>query len=105
MRPEYVDALGKDPDLMNLATRIHQVRPLESDALREVIEEPAKVAGLSFEDDLVTRLIADTGTGDALPLLAFTLEQLADGASRGGLPDPRTIRRNRRCPRRTPTPG
>ena len=83
MRSEYVDALGKDPDLMNLGTRIHQVRPLESDALREVIEEPAKVAGLSFEDDLVTRLIADTGTGDALPLLAFTLEQLADGASRG----------------------
>lgn len=83
MRSEYVDALGKDPDLMNLGTRIHQVRPLESDALHEVIEEPAKVAGLSFEDDLVTRLIADTGTGDALPLLAFTLEQLADGASRG----------------------
>jgi energy-coupling factor transporter ATP-binding protein EcfA2 len=83
MRSEYVDALGKDPDLMNLGTRIHQVRPLESDALREVIEEPAKVAGLSFEDDLVTRLIADTGTGDALPLLAFTLEQLADDMSRG----------------------
>ena len=83
MRSEYVDALGKHPDLMNLGTRIHQVRPLESDALREVIEEPAKVAGLSFEGDLVTRLIADTGTGEALPLLAFTLEQLAVGASRG----------------------
>jgi WD40 repeat protein len=83
MRSEYVDGLSKDPDLTNLGTRIHQVRPLESDALREVIEEPAKVAGLSFEDDLVSRLISDTGTGDALPLLAFTLEQLADGASRG----------------------
>ena len=83
MRSEYVDGLSKDPDLTNLGTRIHQVRPLESDALREVIEEPAKVAGLRFEDDLVTRLISDTGTGDALPLLAFTLEQLAAGASHG----------------------
>ncbi|BBX72076.1 nSTAND1 domain-containing NTPase [Mycolicibacterium psychrotolerans] len=83
MRSEYVDALGKDPDLMNVRTRIYQVRPLGTDALRAVIEEPAAVAGLSFEDDLVTRLIGDTGTGDALPLLAFTLEQLVADAGRG----------------------
>jgi WD40 repeat protein len=83
LRSEYVDAWGKDSDLRNLRTRIYQVRPLESDALREVIEKPANVAGLTFEDDLVTRLIADTGTGDALPLLAFTLEQLAEDMTRG----------------------
>ena len=55
MRPEFLDPLSKDADLSKLAPRIHEVRPLESEALREVIEEPAKVAGLSFEDDLVTR--------------------------------------------------
>ena len=51
--------------------------------MRSVIERPAKVAGLSFDEDLVTRLVTDTGSGDALPLLAFTLEQLAHGVTRG----------------------
>ena len=37
-----------------------------------------------MDDDLVTRLVADTGSGTALPLLAFTLEQLAEGVTRGG---------------------
>ena len=73
----------RTPISRQLARRIHEIRPLDSDALRSVIEEPAKVAGLSFEPDLVTRLVTDTGSGDALPLLAFTLEQLAHGAKRG----------------------
>lgn len=83
LRPEFLDPLSKDVDLSKLARRIHEVRPLESEALREVIEEPAKVAGLKFEDGLVTELVTDTGSGDALPLLAFTLEQLAQGLKRG----------------------
>jgi WD40 repeat protein len=83
LRPEFLDAVSKDSDLRQLQLRLRQISPLDSDALREVIEQPAKVAGLSFEDDLVTRLIADTGGGEALPLLAFTLEQLAAGVSRG----------------------
>ena len=83
MRPEFLEPLARDPDLSTLARRIHEIRPLDTDALRSVIERPAKVAGLSFDEDLVTRLITDTGSGDALPLLAFTLEQLAHGADRG----------------------
>ena len=84
MRPEFLDPASKDADLSKLPPRIQPLRPLAADALREVIEEPAGVAGLSFEDDLVTRLVTATGSGDALPLLAFTLEQLADGVRRGG---------------------
>ncbi len=83
LRPEFLDPLAKDPDLAPLTLLIHQIRPLDSDALRSVIEEPAQVAGLSFEPDLVTRLVTDTGGGDALPLLAFTLERLAHGVKRG----------------------
>lgn len=82
LRPEFLDPLAKDPHLSRLPPRIHVIRPLDSDALRSVIEQPAKVAGLKFEADLVTRLVTDTPTGDALPLLAFTLEQLAQGAPR-----------------------
>ncbi len=37
-----------------------------------------------IEAHLVARLIDDTDTGETLPLLAFTLAQLADGVSRGG---------------------
>jgi len=83
LRPEFLDPLAKDPDLSKLARRIYEIRPLDSEALRSVIEEPARVAGLSFEEDLVGRLLTDTGGGDALPLLAFTLEQLAHGTARG----------------------
>ncbi|MGH3806233.1 MAG: hypothetical protein ACRDRU_06285 [Pseudonocardiaceae bacterium] len=31
----------------------------------------------------MARLVADTNSGEALPLLAFTLAQLADGVGRG----------------------
>jgi hypothetical protein len=65
LRPEYIDPLSKDPELLKLQLRMHPVRQLDAEALRDVIEQPAKVAGLSFEDDLVSHLIADTGTGDA----------------------------------------
>ncbi|CRZ16822.1 nSTAND1 domain-containing NTPase [Mycolicibacterium neworleansense] len=83
LRPEFLDAITRDAQLSTLALVTHQVRPLDLAALRSVIEGPAKVAGLGFEPDLVTQLVADTASGDALPLLAFTLEQLADGAQRG----------------------
>ena len=83
LRPEFLDPIAKDSDLAKLPRRIREVRPLEADALRSVIEEPAKLAGLRVEEDLVTRLVSDTGSGDALPLLAFTLQQLAESLTRG----------------------
>src|SRR4051812_12249010 len=41
-------------------------------------------AGMGVDEELVARLVADTGGGEALPLLAYTLEKLADGVTRGG---------------------
>jgi WD domain, G-beta repeat len=49
-----------------------------------VIQGPCELAGIDISEELVARLVDDTGTGEALPLLAFTLEQLADGVGRGG---------------------
>ena len=37
-----------------------------------------------LDERLVARVIEDTDSGEALPLLAFTLAQLADGIGRGG---------------------
>jgi WD40 repeat protein len=84
LRPEFLDQLLADPDLAVLPTRVHTLRPLRREALRAVIEGPARLAGIDVDEDLVVRLVADTDSGEALPLLAYTLSQLADGIRRGG---------------------
>jgi WD40 repeat protein/energy-coupling factor transporter ATP-binding protein EcfA2 len=61
--------------------------PPERPALRPAIEEPARIAGLRLTPELSNRLLDDTDTGDALPLLAFTLHELAGGQGRGAVID------------------
>jgi WD40 repeat protein len=53
-------------------------------ALFEMIERPARQAGLSFEAGLVNRMVDDTGGGDGLPLLAYTLQALYLRVGAGG---------------------
>ena len=67
-----------------LPTRTFTLRPLRREALTAVIEGPAQLAGIGVDEELVARLVADTDSGEALPLLAFTLAQLAEGVGRGG---------------------
>jgi WD40 repeat protein len=83
LRPEFLDPLLADPTLAALPTEIFALRPLHRETLHQVIEGPAQLAGITVQADLVARLVEDTGSGDALPLLAFTLAQLAEGTSRG----------------------
>jgi WD40 repeat protein/energy-coupling factor transporter ATP-binding protein EcfA2 len=84
LRPEFLDQLLVDAELAVLPTRTDTLRPLRPEALSAVIEGPARLAGITVTEDLVARLVADTESGEALPLLAFTLAQLAEGVSRGG---------------------
>ena len=86
LRPEFWDPLLLCPELagLELGRRPFAVRPLAREALPAVIEEPARLAGIAIEDGLVARLVADTEGGEALPLLAYTLEQLVEGVGRGG---------------------
>ncbi|WP_222270309.1 nSTAND1 domain-containing NTPase [Modestobacter marinus] len=84
LRPEFLEPLLASSDLSALPTRTHILRPLRPEALRAVIEGPADRAGITIDAELVPRLVADTGGGEALPLLAYTLAQLADGVTRGG---------------------
>ncbi|MGH3812371.1 MAG: hypothetical protein ACRDUV_07925 [Pseudonocardiaceae bacterium] len=58
--------------------------PLDREMLRDVIDQPARLARLRLEKGLTAALVADTDSGEALPLLAFTLRQLADGLPAGG---------------------
>jgi WD40 repeat protein len=90
LRPESLAQLLASPELAGLPTRVFALRPLRRDTLAAVIEGPARLAGIEVDGQLVDRLVGDTNTGEALPLLAFTLEQLADGVRRGGqLSEPR----------------
>ena len=75
-----------DRDLSDdlVLTRTHTLRPLQPGALRSVIEGPTHRAGIGIVANQVTRLVTDTGGGDALPLLARTLAQLNNGIGRGG---------------------
>ncbi|WP_116247809.1 WD40 repeat domain-containing protein [Nocardiopsis sp. FIRDI 009] len=53
--------------------------------LVEIIERPAEAAGFRFEDGLVERIALDTGSGDALPLLAYLLQELYIRAGARGI--------------------
>ena len=84
LRAEFLGQLLASLQLADLPTRPFPLRPLRREALTSVIEGPARLAGIGVDAELVATLVADTGTGEALPLLAFTLAQLADGVGRGG---------------------
>ena len=51
--------------------------------IAQIIEGPARVAGLSVDDAFVQQAVRDAETADALPLLAFALRELYDRASQG----------------------
>ncbi|HSR22621.1 MAG TPA: WD40 repeat domain-containing protein, partial [Candidatus Eisenbacteria bacterium] len=85
LRPESLpELLESQADARLPLHEVYTLRPLGRERLKEVIVGPASLAGIGFEDGLVDRMIDDTGTGDALPLLAFALAELARGVMRGG---------------------
>jgi WD40 repeat protein len=81
LRSEFQDRLLA---LAGLEVDTFPLRPLAREMLPVVIKEPARLAGLSLGRELVDRLVADTGGGEALPLLAFTLSRLAEGVGCDG---------------------
>src|SRR4051794_15795033 len=85
LRSEF---LATAPERAGLAAAIDDplvVEPLGRARLAEVIARPARRAGLDLEAGLVERMVEDTAGGDALPLLAYTLRELAEQAGSDGL--------------------
>ena len=84
IRSDSYDALQRAKPLEGLPQSTVPLLPMPKVSYKEVIEGPARRfvgAGgkLSIEPQLTLRLLVDideSGSGDALPLLAFTLEQL-----------------------------
>jgi WD40 repeat protein len=85
VRAEFLGPLLQQPGTGELVDETLLVSPLDRSRLSAVIEGPAARAGLQFTAGLVGRLVEDTQGGDALPLLAFTLRQLAERAGQDGL--------------------
>jgi hypothetical protein len=84
MRSEFLDDLRDVPALAGVPIEAYVLAPLDQERLRDVIEGPAKVARLRLDDGLAAQLVADTDSGEALPLLAFVLRQLAHDLPTGG---------------------
>jgi WD40 repeat protein len=77
LRSDYLGLLQKATEGV---TRFEEfsLGPMPLDRVRQIIEGPARVAGLHVEEGLVLAAAADAGSDDALPLLAFTLRELYD---------------------------
>jgi DNA-binding beta-propeller fold protein YncE len=78
MRSDYLDALQQNGQLAGLDFKNLSLGPLSEQGLRDVIERPAELGGIVLENGLADALVRDTGTTDALPLLAFTLRVMWD---------------------------
>lgn len=52
--------------------------------LAEAVERPGSLVGLSFEPGIVDTIVSETGTDDALPLLAYLLQELYFASGPGG---------------------
>jgi WD40 repeat protein len=83
LRVEFLPAVSADPGLGLIPFEQRWIDPMSASDLRSAVTEPAKVAGLVFEDGLVERILSDAVDGEALPLLAFTLHELASEKARG----------------------
>jgi WD40 repeat protein len=83
LRSEFVGAFASDDVTAALVAEPMVVGPLGRERLPVVIERPGTRAGIAFEPGLVDRMVVETAGGDALPLLAYTLQQLAEGHQPG----------------------
>ena len=78
MRSDFLGVFQQCPPLAGVRYESLSVGPMRN--LTPVIVGPARTAGVELESGLVESLVADAKTGDALPLLAFSLRELYDRA-------------------------
>ncbi len=73
MRSDYLGVFQRCAPLIGIEFKSLSVGPMSKDGMRQVIERPAHLGQIQLENGLTERLLNDTGTSDALPLLAFLL--------------------------------
>lgn len=78
LRSDFLGAFQTHPALQGVAYEPIHLPQIALADIAQVIEGPARVAGIELEPGLAQAMVADTATDDALPLLAFTLRELHD---------------------------
>ncbi len=73
MRSDFLGLLQGNRVLRGIDYEPLSLGPMSLEGMRRVIEEPARLGAIELEEGLTDRLIRDTETPDALPLLSFTL--------------------------------
>lgn len=76
MRSDFLGAFQRNVMLRDIDFESLSIGPMKPEGMRKVIEEPAKLGAIELESGLADRLLQDTETPDALPLLSFTLWKL-----------------------------
>jgi hypothetical protein len=77
LRSDYLSELQQAPAL-TAPFEEFSLKPMPLARVRDIIEGPARVAGLTVDGALVAAAMNDAATDDALPLLAFALRELYD---------------------------
>ncbi|GIF22149.1 WD40 repeat protein [Actinoplanes tereljensis] len=77
VRSEYVGCFQQGPG-SPLFTVPFMVNAMTTRQLRQVVTEPSEQTDTTFDDGLVDDILAEVGTGDALPLLSYFLSDLYD---------------------------
>ena len=76
MRSDFLGSFQRNSALRGVDFESLSIGPMRLDGMRRVIVEPAKLGAIELENGLADRLLDDTETPDALPLLSFTLRVL-----------------------------
>jgi formylglycine-generating enzyme required for sulfatase activity len=77
LRTDFLEVLeGHASHGAGLCWQPFQLEPMAPSMYGEVIDGPCRRLPLQLESGLKQQLVADTGSGDALPMLAFTLQAL-----------------------------
>jgi WD40 repeat protein/energy-coupling factor transporter ATP-binding protein EcfA2 len=89
-----VDLLGRllGTDHAQLLQHPVALGTLNRARLAQVVEQPAALVGMSFAPGLVETIVDDTGTDDALPLLAYLLQELYFACGPGSMVTEETYR-------------
>jgi len=77
LRSDFLGELQQAPAL-TVPFEEFSLKPMPLARVRDIIDGPARVAGLTVDDALVAAAMHDAATDDALPLLAFALRELYD---------------------------
>lgn len=77
LRSDYLGRLQQETRL-TASFEQFSLKPMPLERVRDIVLGPARLAGITVDDALVTEMMADARTDDALPLLAFALRELYD---------------------------